>query len=375
MRILTLIHEYPPIGGGGGRVAQDLCRGLVQRGHEVLVLTPHFGDLAKEENDEGVQVRRLPSLRSQAFRAGLRAMGGFVAASFLYGLRAARTWKPDVIHAHFAVPAGAAAGAVSALSGIPYVLTAHLGDVPGGVPSKTGKWFRVVYPFTPPIWKRAAQIAAVSEFTRGLALQHYPVNIQVIPNGVDLTLIQPTSMEPHIPPRIVFAARFVPQKNPLQIVRSLTAVKDLPWQCTLIGDGALRGDVIEEIERQGLRERFDLPGWLNPAQVLEWFDRSDILFMPSLSEGLPVTGVQALAMGLAVVASRIGGFMEVVEPGVNGELIDPDDPAGYERALRKLLVDPACLRQTRQASRRLAERFDLVNIVQKYEALLQKAAG
>ena len=70
-------------------------------------------------------------------------------------MKLAREWKPDLIHVHFAVPAGALAWILRRLTGIPYVLTAHLGDVPGGVPEKTGRWFRWIYPFTPPIWKKS----------------------------------------------------------------------------------------------------------------------------------------------------------------------------------------------------------------------------
>ena len=74
MRVLVFSHEYPPVGGGGGRVAQDLCRGLVARGHSVRILTAGLGDLPARENDGGVEVVRLRSGRREAFRAGMGAM-------------------------------------------------------------------------------------------------------------------------------------------------------------------------------------------------------------------------------------------------------------------------------------------------------------
>ncbi len=191
MRILVVIYEFPPVGGGGGRAAQDICRGLVERGHEVRVLTAHLKGLERQEEMDGFGVTRVPSARSQAFKAGLLPMAGFVAAGIPAGLRLVRGWRPDVIHVHFAVPSGPVAWVVARFYRIPYVLTAHLGDVPGGVPEKTGRWFRWIYPLTPSLWKRAAQVVAVSEYTRQLALQTYPVDIQVIPNGVDLNLLDP----------------------------------------------------------------------------------------------------------------------------------------------------------------------------------------
>lgn len=369
MRILILIYEYPPIGGGGGRVAQDIGRRLSENGHDVLVLTAHYGDLPLEEKDGTMTIRRLPSGRKQPFKAGLDAMAGFVWAAFWHGLGLIQTWKPDLIHTHFAVPSGAAAWALSVFTRTPYVLTAHLGDVPGGVPEKTGKWFRWIAPLTPSIWKRASAVTAVSEFTRSLAEPYYKVPVAVIPNGVDLQAVDPGEIRVNTPPRLVFAGRFMAQKNPITLVRVLAGLKDLPWTCAMIGDGPLRPEVEQEIAVHGLQERFELPGWVTPEVVLEQFSHSDILFMPSLSEGLPVTGVQAMAMGLAIVAGRVGGFVELVEPAVNGYLEDPHDIQAFQRDLHELLTDPVRLESFRKAGRQLAARYDLSHVVAAYEQI------
>lgn len=374
MKILVLIHEFPPVGGGGGRAAQDICRGLARRGHQVKVLTAHLPGLPRRETADGLEVVRLPSLRREAFRAGLLPMGAYLLAGLPAGLRLIRRWKPDLIHVHFAVPAGALAWILARLSGRPYVLTAHLGDVPGGVPEKTGKWFRWLYPFTRPIWGGARRVVAVSEYTRRLALQHYPVAIEVVYNGVDLETVSVSPREPAAPPRIVFAGRFVPQKDPLQIVHSLAEVKDLAWQAVLIGDGPLRGEVERQIREQGLDDRFTLTGWLTPEQVADWFSKSDILFMPSRAEGLPVVGVQALASGLAVVASDIGGFLDIVEQDRNGFRVDRARPSEFAAALRRLLGDPARLRQFKQASRIKAADFDLGRVVERYETIFREVS-
>ena len=375
MRILVFVHEYPPVGGGGGKVAQEVARGLAARGHEVRVLTAHHAGLPRCETDGGVEVFRLRSCRREAYRADLRAMGCYVAAAALAGWRMARRWKPDVLHAHFAVPAGAAAWAVTRLTGTPYVLTAHLGDVPGGAPEKTGRWFRWIFPFTRPIWRGVAQITAVSAFTRRLAQAHYPVNIRVIPNGVDVEALRPRAFRLHWPPHILFAGRFMPQKNPLQIVRTLARLRDLPWRCTMLGDGPLRAEMEAAVRAEGLEGRVAFPGWVTPEEVLAWFDEGDILFMPSRSEGLPVVGVQALAKGLAIVAGKVGGFLDVVAEGENGFLIPPEDTAAAAEALRALLTEPERLRAFREASLRRARRFDLQVVVAAYEEVLTQASA
>ena len=375
MRILVLIHEYPPVGGGGGKVAEDICEGLVKRGHEIRVITAHLKGLRSFENRAGVEVIRLYSGRKFAYKATFAAMAWFIFSGFWRSLVEIGRWKPDIIHVHFAVPAGVVGWQLSVFSGVPYVLTAHLGDVPGGVPEKTDKWFKWISPFIPPIWKKAKKVVAVSEFTKKLALQHYPVDIQVIPNGVSTSHFDPGEIKVQDPPVIIFAGRIVPQKNPLQVIRSLAEIKDLAWKGIIIGDGSLKIPMEAEAVRLGIDDRVTFTGWLTPEQVHAWFQKSDILFMPSLSEGLPVVGVQALSMGLAFVAGKVGGFMDLVKEGVNGFLHLPSEEAMFSQSLRRLLEDTSLLHKFRKNSRKISREFDLEQIVEKYENLFKEIIG
>ena len=372
MRILILNHEYPPVVGGGGQAAQDIAKELSKRGHEITILTAHLKGLAREEVAGNIRILRLPSLRKHPYRAGFLAMGIYILAAIIAGLHVIHRWHPDIIHVHFAVPAGAAALILSRLTGIPYVLTAHLGDIPGGVPEKTGTWFRWVFPFTIPIWRGAAGVVTVSEYTRSLIRQKYKIDPVVIPNGINMEKLNPAGLQVHRPPQVVFAGRFMPQKNLIELVEILALVQDLPWKCAMLGDGPLLDEVKRTIASHHLEQRFDLPGWVTTETVLAHFAESDLLFMPSLSEGLPVVGLQALAMGLAIVASRAGGNVELVEPGSNGFLADPDDREAFSGALRSLLSDPKALQNARHASRALAVHFDIRTVVDRYENIFQE---
>ena len=164
--------------------------------------------------------------------------------------------------------------------------------------------------------------------------------MQVIPNGVDIVTIDPGKIQVNQPPRIVFAGRFMPQKNPVGLIRILSRIKTSNWQATIIGDGPLRPAVEQEIKAAGLGERVSLTGWITPEEVIAWYRKSDIMLLPSMSEGLPVVGVQGGAMGLALVLSRAGGNVDLVEPGKNGVLLDASDEAGFAAALTDLLLNP-----------------------------------
>lgn len=366
MKILVLIHEFPPIGGGGGPIARDLSLQWVRAGHQVRVVTARFGDLPSFENIDGLEVIRLDCGRTEAYRAKMKAMIGYVAAASKYCYFSCGDFRPDLIHVHFAVPNGPAAMAASRKMGVPYVITAHLGDIPGASPEKTKKWFSYVKPFTPPIWKNAARVVAVSEYSRKMALQSYNVPIDVIPNGIDYEKIRNTEISGHEIPEIVFAGRFVPQKNLPQIIQTLAAVKDLNWHASLIGDGEEKDRLMSMAREAGISERISFPGWKKPEEVIGIFHHSDILFMPSLNEGLPVTGIQGMASGLALLLSNAGGNPEIIREGENGFVNEPSDTDGFASDLRMLLTNPQKLTEMRGKSLKMAAEFDIRKTAEDY---------
>jgi len=368
LKILVLNYEFPPVGGGGGRACADICKALAARGHSLKVITSLVPGLKKQEQIDGYEVIRIFTGRRSRFRASFPAMAAFIAAAFVPARRLIRTWEPDILHAHFAVPTGVLANALHRATGIPYVLTAHLGDVPGGVPQKTDRWFRMIYPLTPPIWEHAAAIAAVSAFTRDLARAHYAVPIEVIPNGVERPLDGGVDLAVHDPVQLIFAGRFQPQKNLLFLIDALAEWQDLDWRCTLVGDGPLREDIKAQIARHGMESRFSLPGWVTPEEVWSLLGGSDVLVMPSLSEGLPVVGVQALAQGLAFFVNAAGGFVDLVEDGVNGRICPIEEPACYVNALGDI-ADPVRLAAMKRASLKKSSAYDIRVVAEKYEEL------
>ena len=373
VKILILNYEHPPIGGGGGRLAAKVGAGLVARGHQVRVLTAGMKHLPEEAVEEGMEIRRLRAWRRREDTCSVPEMAVWVAVAIPAAIAEIRRWKPDVIHAHFAVPTGAVAWVAHQVTGVPYVLTAHLGDVPGGVPEQTRNLFRWIQPLTVPIWKGASAVTAVSSFVAGLAKEAYGRTPEIILNGISL----PPAVEPRLqqPVSLLFVGRMSVQKAPLTAVRALTLLKDKPWLCTMIGDGPLFAEARAEAEKLGVADRIEFRGWASAAEVAVEMKNSDILLMPSLSEGLPMVAIEALAGGLAIAGSRIGGLDDVAcESGemVNARLFDlKDGPAGFAEALKPLLLDSGMLLAARKASLAMASRFDLENSLDAYERVLK----
>jgi len=377
VRILIFNYEHPPIGGGGGRLAAKVGAGLVARGHQVRVLTGGMAHLPLESVEQGMEVRRLRTFRRREDTCSVSEMALWVAVAIPAAVSEVRRWKPDVIHAHFAVPTGVVAWIVGKVTGVPYVLTAHLGDVPGGVPEQTGKLFRWIQPLTVPLWNNAAATTAVSSFVAGLAEKAYGIKPQVILNGMEIPPARPLDHDES--PRLLMVGRMSVQKNPMTAIRALALLRELFWRFTMVGDGPLLAEVKAEAERLGIIERVDFRGWASAYEVGEIMRSSDVLLIPSFSEGLPMVAVEALASGLAIVGSRIGGLSDVVcEYGKerNATLFDlGEGPQGLANALREMIESPRTLKERRAVSLSMAPRFDLGHSLDGYEGLLKKVAA
>lgn len=105
------------------------------------------------------------------------------------------------------------------------------------------------------------------------------------------------------------------------------------------GDGDLES-VARYAERLGLAHALSLPGWIGPAEKQSFMNRAAVFVLPSHAEGLPISLLEAMAAGVPVVATEVGGIPDVVTDGVNGFLFEPGNIATLERLLRRLMRDP-----------------------------------
>jgi glycosyltransferase involved in cell wall biosynthesis len=370
VKILVLNYEYPPVGGGGGRICARVAAKLVRRGHEVRVVTSGMKGLPQCAEEGGVLVLRPRTFRRRADTCTVAEMGLYVACAAWESLRQAHIWKPDVVHAHFIVPSGALAFFLRGVSGVPYVLTAHLGDVPGGVPEQTAGLFRLVAPAARMIWRGAAGNVAVSSHVAGLCAKAFGTSGTIIPNGIEA--MHPPERSPHgTPPHILWLGRMSIQKNPVLAVESMRQVAELPWTMEFIGDGPLESATREAAAQAGLSDRIRFAGWREAGCVRAAMERADILLMTSLHEGLPMAAVEALWHGMAIVATRIPGTADVVDGnGGRAEL----DAEAFAAELRPLLSDPRALARAQAASFKLAARFDLEQCTAAYESVLREAS-
>lgn len=142
---------------------------------------------------------------------------------------------------------------------------------------------------------------------------------------------------------ILFVGRLVKSKGLLQLVEALHLLRrqGIDFQCVIVGDGPLRGQLIERVEELGLGDRVRMVGWLRPLseELRDCYKQADILCLPSYAEGLPLVLIEAMAHGVAVLATDVGGIPDLVEHEKNGLLVRPGDAQQLARELTRLLTD------------------------------------
>jgi glycosyltransferase involved in cell wall biosynthesis len=197
----------------------------------------------------------------------------------------------------------------------------------------------------------------------------------VIRNGVELPDTEPPPRRAG-PCRIVAVGRLQAPKDALTLVRALAALPADAYEVLVVGEGPDRPDVEDEVRRLGLDSVVQLAG--TRTDVPQLLAASDLFVLSSRSEGLPLSILEAMAAGLPVVATSVGGIPELVVDGETGFLVPPGDPQSLAGAIERLVHDPELRRRLGTAGRsRAAERFDLVSArrahIDLYASLLATA--
>jgi glycosyltransferase involved in cell wall biosynthesis len=319
------------------------------RGFDVAVAAHGPGPLRDAAAAAGVRFLPLQSLRRP-----LRPWRDLAALVEL--TRLLRRERPDILHASSS-KAGVLGRVAALLARVPIrIFTAHgwAFTAHAGLASLLYRWAdRLVRPLT-----SVTVCVAEQQRAAGIAARTCdPERTVVIPNGVDVAGAPRARLDGR-PPVVVAVGRLKPPKDALTLVRALVRLPRGSYEARIVGDGPDRPRVEEEIRSLGLTEHVRLAGDRRdvPAQLAA----ADVFVLSSASEGMPVSVLEAMAAGLPVVASRVGGVPELVAEGESGLLVDPGEPDELAAALLRLVQDPELRRRLGAAGRARAEqRFDV----------------
>ena len=270
------------------------------------------------------------------------------------------------VHAHFISHAGTAAWVISELTGVSFSVTAHANDLyvrPALLDEKL---------------HQAEFVATISEYNREFIRTNCktPSKVELVHCGVDTELFSFRRRDSYR--RLLCVARLESTKGQVDLLHAFArARRELPdLTLDLIGDGADRARLERLRDQLGLGDELRFHGALPTDQVRTALDEADIFVLPSLRhpsgrmDGIPVALMEAMASGLAVIATRLSGIPELVIHEETGLLVTPESPEELAAAIRRLVDDPELSSRLARAARdRVRRHFDLATEGDRLAAL------
>ena len=365
LRILMPNLEYPPLGGGAAPVTRGLARALVARGHHVDVVTMGYRGLPAEENEDGVRLFRVPALRSRLELSHVHELATYVWSGLRKVRALIRDNDYDLCHGHFLLPTGIIPYLLRETAAFPpYVITAHGSDVPGFNPDR----FTLLHRLTPPLLRRILRhasglivpSAALEQLILGQFGRVTPV-LARIPNGVEMDDFTPQPKEA----RVLVATRLFERKGVQHVIEAMSQLPEQVYQLEVAGDGPQRAQL--EQQARALQVPASFHGWLPRRPLCQLFERSRIFVLASISDNFPVSLLEAMAAGCAIITTSAGGCPEVV--GETGLVVEPGDVGGLREALTRLIRKPALAEELGlRAAQRARDLFSWPAVASRHEA-------
>lgn len=313
MKIAIIINLFPPKWLAGTEIATySLAENLAKHGHEVHVITSLDEGLPKYCFEKGFHTHRLKKFN-------VRFVG--ILVFWAHVLMTQQKINPDIIHVQSisnALPAVIA----KILFKKPFVVWGRGTDV------YLADWFTKL--ISKIIIKNADSVIALTNDMKQKIQAVYSRDIFVIPNGIDLEKYSriPKNSKKVNGITILFVGRLHPVKGVQYLIEAMAIIhQEMPGvKLIIVGEG------IEREKLEGLTKQLDLKGCIQfvgrvPQEKIPLFmQQADIFVLPSLAEGFPNVLLEAMACGLPIVATRVGGIPEIIEDGRNGFLVNPKKP-------------------------------------------------
>lgn len=250
----------------------------------------------------------------------------------------------------------------------PYILTLHGGNLPEFARRRPGRVRRLLAP--------AAMVTTPSRYLLE-QMAPYRADIVLLPNALDLSHYVFRLPDQPVQPRLVWLRAFHRIYNPVLAAQVIDRLRcDWPdVHLTMVGPD--KGDgVLSEFKRfvsdNGLDANVTYIGGVPKAEVPEWLQRGDIFLNTTNVDNTPVSVIEAMACGLCVVSTNVGGIPYLLDHEQDALLVPPNDPDAMAAAVRRILTEPDLAAQLSRNARRKAEQFDWETILPQWDSILRE---
>lgn len=376
MKIAVLTVNYFPVTGGAEVFAQELTKFLAKRGYGVHVITGRADEsLPQFEVMDGISVHRVDFIRNVR---GLTFVTLFFNMTRTL-LKLDREQHFDLIHSVAEAPTSQVGTVFKKLRRKPHLITIQGGSL---ARRNFGGGFRGIALKALVKWglKNADVTHTISQMlaeeVRSLGVK----KVTVLPNGVREDIFKTVSREESrkklgisLNEKIIISvSRLIMPKGMHHVIRAFARL--LPrfpeLRLLIVGDGVRKGELERLARELGVANRVDFKGFVPHERLGEILPAADVFALTPEYEGLGIVFIEALACGVPVVASGVGGILDIVENGRNGFLVPPGDVDKLCEALEKLLTDDDLRRKFREEGLRVVrEKFLWKNILTRLEEI------
>ena len=347
-----------------GAFVHGLAKDLLKKGIDVHVVAPHDAGFRLFEVWDGIEIFRFPyfyppKYQRLCYGAGILKniqsnpltslqLPTLILAEILFTLWVLKRKHFDVLHAHWSLPQGLTGAVCKRFLGIPLVVTIHGSDVFG----LKRPWLKRA---NEGVMKYADACTVNSRATaRFVAEACQRSDIQIIPMGVDLGHFQKSKDVDRLSPparretqTILFAGRLIDWKGAEFLIRAIPKVlgQKPHTRVLIIGSGPEKGRLIDLAARLNLHDAVEFKEQVPQKELVRYYSRSDVFVLPSIrndkgeTEGLGVVLLEAMACGVPVIGSRVGGIPDIIKHGDTGLLVKEKDPDDLSEKLILLLSD------------------------------------
>ncbi|MFA7024255.1 MAG: glycosyltransferase [Candidatus Cloacimonadaceae bacterium] len=269
--------------------------------------------------------------------------------------RLMRQGKIDLLHANFAMPDGIATRMLAQKLDIPYIITEHLGSLKDLLANKRLRSLLLN------AYRDAYKVIAVSENTRKIILEGNPAlsNLRVIPNGIDLKLFKLSISPSASIHKLIYVGNLVEQKGVQVLLKAIMLIADPGLKLSIVGEGQYSAKLKSLCCEYGLEAQVEFMGEKTPSEVAQLLANHHALVHPSFIESFGIVVLEALAVGIPVLATYNGGSEHILKPEL-GVLVAPRDAKALAEGIRELRqnhYDPQLLRDY------VVENYSLENVV------------
>ncbi|MAT16326.1 MAG: glycosyltransferase [Planctomyces sp.] len=360
MNICMLTDTFFPNVGGAEMVLDHLSRELVNLGDKVVVMAPRAKAAYKDNAPYEVVRYRKPFSKHLGLRLLLPRL-----------MKLHRRCRFDVIHCHAAYPPAYVALAFSKLTGIPVVVRPHGSDILPG--ERMRKHPRIEERIRGTLRQVDAIIAQGDYLREEIGKLDVPYEkIHVIHNGVSLEEFAAGEPYPHSVPYCLTLGNLSHRKGFDLLVRAYAELSEPAFDLIIAGTGPEEDVLRSLINELGLSKRIHLVGHVSGQEKVSLYRSAQFFVCPSRREPFANVILEALASGLPVVATAVGGNRQLVIQDQHGLLSPADDISGLAANLDRCMGEPALLDRYRIAVREFIAEFDWPIVAKRYRALYEQ---